>query len=339
MINQALYFSGQRTVEIRKEPLPEPETHEILIQTTLSAISAGTEMLVYRGQVPESLVVDESLPSLAGVFTYPLRYGYCTVGRVIEAGSSVAKNWIGQRVFAFQPHQQHFITTPDQAIHIPDGISDEAAVFLPNMETAVTLVQDCHPLLGEHMIVFGQGVVGLLCTALLAQFPLSTLISADPIPLRREKSNQWGADHALDPADPGFEQTMHALLGTSMADLCLEISGVPAALQQAIRLAGFDGRIVVGSWYGTKPVSLDLGSDFHRKRQRITSSQVSTLAPALQGRWNKARRFDLALKKIAELQPHTLITHRVPFAIAADAYHLLDQDAGSAIQIILDYDR
>jgi len=57
----------------------------------------------------------------------------------------------------------------------------------------------------------------------------------------------------------------------------------------------YSGRVVIGSWYGSKPVQLDLGGAFHRSRIRLISSQVSSLAPELSGRWDKSRRFERGL--------------------------------------------
>ena len=87
------------------------------------------------------------------------------------------------------------------------------------------------------------------------------------------------------------------------ADLCFELSGAPSALNTAISLTGFDGRIMIGSWYGQKQSGLDLGGRFHRSRIRLISSQVSTIAPELTGRWDKDRRFESILDNAPLNQP------------------------------------
>jgi threonine dehydrogenase-like Zn-dependent dehydrogenase len=120
-------------------------------------------------------------------------------------------------------------------------------------------------------------------------------------------------------------------------DLCFELSGAPEALDQAIAVTGFDGRVVVGSWYGQKRASLDLGGRFHRSRIRLVSSQVSTLAPALTGRWSKARRFELAWEMLRQVRLARLVTQRFPVEQAAEAYQLIDQQPGETIQVLLTY--
>ena len=95
-------------MEVQCSPMTGPGEHEVTVQTTVSAISPGTEMLVYRGQWPEGVSLDSSIEALTGSFSYPVAYGYCAVGKVVELGSGVSSDWIDRRVFAFQPHQSHF---------------------------------------------------------------------------------------------------------------------------------------------------------------------------------------------------------------------------------------
>lgn len=329
-MRRSVIFAGPRRVLVEEAPLPEPGPGHLLVQTTLSAISAGTEMLVYRDQFPPGLPLDAALSGMQAPFAYPLTYGYAAVGRVIQAGQGVAGDWLGRLVFAFHPHTSHFVAPPADLLPVLDGLPPESAAFLPNVETAVNLLQDGAPLLGERVVVFGQGVVGLLATALLARFPLDRLVAVDAYPLRREAALAAGAHEALPP------DALNDLLGA--ADLVFELSGHPEALNQAIAVTGYAGRVVVGSWYGQKPVSLDLGGRFHRDRIQLVSSQVSTLAPGLRGRWDKARRLETAWQMVDGLAPAQWITHRFPVTQASDAYHLIDRQPAETIQVILTYD-
>lgn len=334
-VRRSLFFEAPHQVSIRSETLPPLPPDQVLVETQFSAISAGTELLFYRGQIPPYLPVDETIASLQGGFAYPLKYGYSLVGRVVQVGEGVAPEWQGQAVFAFHPHESHFHAQPQELLRIPADISPEDALFLPNMETAVNLVLDGAPRLGERVAVLGQGVVGLLTTALLAAFPLGDLTTFERLPYRRELSLQLGAQRSLPP--PLSEQPLPAELAAQF-DLVYELSGSPAALDLAIELCGFAGRIVVGSWYGTKKAAVDLGGHFHRRRIRLISSQVSTLAPELSGRWDKARRFAVTWEMLARLQPARLITHRFDLAQAPAAYRLLasEQEEG-VVQVILRY--
>lgn len=334
----AVYFAAPGEVDVREELLVSPQADEVLVQTLVSAISAGTELLFYRGQVPPDLPVDETIGALKGEVRYPLKYGYAAVGQVIGRGASVDEEWLGRIVFSFHPHESHFTASLAEVIPVPHDITAEQAAFLPTMETAITLVLDGAPLIGEQVAVFGQGVVGLLTTALLAQFPLASLVALDRYPLRRKASREAGAHHVLDPAALDVVQQARALLQADRpykgADLCYELSGSPEALNQAIAVTGYHGRVVIGSWYGQKQAPLDLGGRFHRSRIRLISSQVSTLAPELRGRWSTLRRFTAAWEMIRRLKPERFITHRFPLHEAAQAYRLLDERPAEALQVM-----
>jgi threonine dehydrogenase-like Zn-dependent dehydrogenase len=116
------------------------------------------------------------------------------------------------------------------------------------------------------------------------------------------------------------------------------VSGNPAALDAAIAATGREGRVVVGSFYGQKRHAVDLGGHFHRGRITVQSSQVSHIAPALGGRWDRARRRDEAFRALGAIDTSALVTDRVPFARAAEAYQRLDAGAAEAVQVLLVHD-
>jgi 2-desacetyl-2-hydroxyethyl bacteriochlorophyllide A dehydrogenase len=359
-----LFFTAPRQVEIQESTLPALQDDEVLVQTLCSAISAGTEMLVYRGEFPH---LADAHDTLSSELQFPLAFGYACVGQVMDMGKSVNRNWKDRLVFAFQPHTSHFIAKPKSLIAIPPSYSPETACFLPNMETAVNVVQDGAPMLGERALVLGQGVVGLLVAALLRQFPLEKLVTSDCYALRRKASLEIGVNDSFDPETLGenydrhtssysndfsslsdyaqpkqppstFETpTIQRSFYAQNFDLTFELSGSPSALNDAIALTAFSGRIVIGSWYGKKRAQIDLGGAFHRSRIQLISSQVSTIAPALSGRWDKARRFEVAWEALKRIQPQKWITHRFPIEEAGKAYRLLDENPQETIQVIFNY--
>ncbi len=338
MKQQRLEFAEPRRVVMRVESAPQPAPDQVLVQTHYSAISPGTEMLVYRGQWPDGVPVDSTIDALAGPFSYPLAYGYCVVGQVIGTGTDASGDWLGRRVFAFQPHQNLFCINPANLHPIPDDIDDETALFLPSMETAINLLLDGAPLVGEKVVVIGQGIIGLLTTALLSRFPLASLTTIDSHPLRRETSIRFGAGECFDSEDPSSFSHLGAVPGQGgKTDLVYELSGNPAALNSALALTRFSGRVVIGSWYGAKKVELDLGSFFHRGRVSLISSQVSSLAPELTGRWQNSRRLQLAWDMLRQIHPSDCISHRFSLADASSAYALIDRRPGETIQVIFDH--
>jgi 2-desacetyl-2-hydroxyethyl bacteriochlorophyllide A dehydrogenase len=338
MKRKTVFFTAPRQVELREETLPALGAEDVLVETTCSAISAGTEMLLYQGRFPRDLETDSVISALRGGFEYPCAYGYASVGVVRETGLHVDKSWRDKRVFAFQPHSSHFTANPESLFPIPDSLHSDSACFLPNMETAVNLVQDGAPILGERVLVFGQGVIGLLTASLLAEFPLEYLVTADCFELRRKafQASSLGFQVKVASHDPDAKDFHSFISGYAQDkfDLTYELSGNPKALNDAIDFTRFSGRIVIGSWYGEKRSEIHLGGAFHRSRIKLISSQVSTIAPELSARWDKSRRFAVVWDALARIQPQKWITHRFDLEQAADAYRLLDERPQETIQVI-----
>ncbi len=329
MTDAALFFTDERTVEHRPIEVGSPAADELLVETQVSAISAGTELLVYRDEVPTEIPLDETIDSLGNDSSYPVRYGYAAVGTVVETGSAVDEEWLGREVFAFEPHQTRFCASAEAVVTLPDEVAAGSGALFPTVETATNIVLDSQPRLGEQVVVFGAGVVGCCTTRLLSTFPLDRLVVVDPLESRQEAALEMGADEAIDPEAVADRVTD--------VDLGIELSGQPAALDDAIEVVGYDGRIVVGSWYGTKRAPIDLGSHFHRDRIELVSSQVSTIAPELRGRWDTDRRANCALTWLDRIDTERLISHRIPFGDVAEAYAQLDTSPESMRQVLITY--
>ena len=331
-----LSFTAPGSVAVRTDRVPEPGPDEVRVRTAVSAISAGTEGLLYRGEAPADLEADAELDALNGDLSYPLSYGYAAVGTVTAVGDRVGGGWLDRQVFAYNPHESHFCRSPDELLPVPQTVESREAALFASLETAVTFVLDGRPLLGERVVVFGQGVVGLLTTALLARFPLEELVVFDRYERRRELAATFGADRALDPEGGDAAERFDEVAG-GRADLTYELSGNPDALDDAISTTGFDGRVLVGSWYGTKPASVDLGGRFHRNRIDVRSSQVSTIAPPLSGRWDRQRRHETTWNRLRDLELSPLCSHEFPLEAAGQAYERLENRPESTTQVLLTY--
>lgn len=335
-----LFFTAPKQIEIKETLLPDLKEDELLVETICSAISAGTEMLVYRNQFPH---LKEAHDSVSSDLNYPLAYGYACVGKVKELGRMVNGEWKDRLVFSFQPHTSHFITTTENLFPIPNSLSPETACFFPNMETVVNLIQDGTPILGERVLVLGQGVVGLLTASLLSEFPLESLVVVDNFDLRRKALVESGKlevgveKSKVESFSPDNVVKDSFAYAQKKFDLVYELTGSPTALNDAVELTTFSGRVVIGSWYGEKKSEVNLGGSFHRSRIKLISSQVSTISPELSGRWDKARRFDVTWKALERIKPEQWITHRFSLNDASKAYQLLDEHPEKTIQVVFEY--
>ena len=325
---RGLFFVDHRRVELREVELPDPTADQVLVATEVSGISSGTELLAYRGELDPNLPLDETLGALAGTFRYPFQYGYSCVGRVERSQGQLTE---GTRVFAFHPHQDRFVIGADEVIPI-DEEPTRASLF-PLVETALQVCLDAAPRLSEVVVVTGQGVLGML-TATLLQRAGARVIASEPRPINRKISNSLGIECVVPET---LSDVVHELTGGRRADLLVEASGNPEALAESFALVADEGSVIVCSWYGNKPVSLDLGSRFHRGRLAIKSSQVSNLGGALSGRWDRRRRTEEAIRLLRELPIDLLTTHVFPFDRASEAFAALDRGDDGVVHICLRY--
>merc|ERR1712238_311669 len=141
------------------------------ILASYSLISSGTELKIFKGEFDDDAALDVNIKNMENErMSYPLSYGYCLVGVVVDCGSEVScADYLGKTVFTFSPHATHIVTDADATQIIPDGIDAQDAIFMPSVETALSIVHDANVRLGENVAVYGQGLIGLLVTALLSR--------------------------------------------------------------------------------------------------------------------------------------------------------------------------
>jgi 2-desacetyl-2-hydroxyethyl bacteriochlorophyllide A dehydrogenase len=326
---RAVHFVAPRRVELREVEVPDPPEGHILVATEWSGISSGTELLAYRGEVDPDLPLDETLGALAGTFAYPFRYGYSAVGRVVRPAAPFQE---GQRVFAFHPHQDRFVADAREVVPV-DDLDPRAATLYPMVETALQVSLDAAPRLGETAVVVGLGAVGILVAALLTRTG-AVVLGSEPEPARRAAAGAFGV-RALDPDD--VSEAVTAETSGRGTDLVVEASGNPGALASSLGLLAHEGTALVCSWYGTKPVALPLGAEFHRRRLALRSTQVSTLPAALTARWDRRRRAELAWRLARGLPLAVLATHAFPFKEAAEAYACADRKDDGLMHAALRY--
>lgn len=320
---KVLSFDAPYKISIQSHALKTLQQNQLLIKNLYSAISAGTELLVYRGNVPHTIPLDATLSHLSQPIRYPLSYGYASVGYVEAVGDAIDPQYIDQLVFSFSPHGSYTITTSEQIQLLPKDIAPEQATLLASMETALSVVMDAKPVIAERVAVFGLGTVGLLVSWLLSQFPVAGISLFDPLQARLERA--------------------HNLIGQATQlsdkfDLAFDLSAQASTLNQIIPNMQYDGRILVGSWYGNQSAHIQLGDYFHRNHIQLMSSQVSHIAPDLRGRFDRQRRLDSALRLLQECPWQQLVSHVVPLEACPTLYHRLDQTPQDYGQVLIRYE-
>ena len=280
----AWWIVGPGRGELRAEPLAAPADGEASVRTLWTGVSRGTEALVARGEVPESERDRMRAPFQAGDFPFPVKYGYLNVG-VVERGPADLQ---GRTVFGLFPHQSRFVAPVEALLPVPEGVPPRRAVLAGAVETAVNVLWDAGPRIGDRVVVIGAGTIGGAIARLLRGIPALEVTLVDVDGAKRE---------VAEALDVGF-----ALAGEDVprADVVIEASGSGAGLQLALRAAATDGEVVVASWYGSRPLELGLGADFHSRRLSIRSSQVGAVALARRDRRTARERLDLALRLLED---------------------------------------
>lgn len=301
--------------ELRRESLTPGDPGDALVRTLYSGISRGTESLIFRGGVPPSEYQRMRAPFQSGDFPGPVKYGYCSVGRV-EAGPA---GLVGRTVFCLYPHQSRY-WVPSSALHaIPALVPPGRAVLAANLETAVNGLWDGLPQIGDRIAVIGAGTLGCLVAWLAGRIPGTQVELIDRNPRRRLIAEAMGV---------GFAQPQGA---SREADLVLHASGSPDGLALALDLAGFESRVVELSWYGSQEVRLPLGQAFHQRRLQIRSSQVGNVAAVQRPRWDHRRRMALSLALLADPVLDGLITGEDPFERLPEAQARLAESPGDTL--------
>ena len=298
---RALWIEGPRQAALRSACVGEPGAGEARIAMLWSGISRGTERLVFEGRVPASQAKSMRAPFQEGEFPFPVKYGYCAVGRV-EAGPA---EWLGRTVFCLHPHQSRFIVRLNMPRPVPENIPPRRATPAANMETALNALWDSGAGPGDRIVVIGAGVVGLLVAALCAGLPGADVTVVDLEASRAKIAGSLGAKFV---AAADF-----AALGEQDADVVFHASSSAQGLALALGCAGLEAGIVEMSWYGAAAVAVPLGEAFHAKRLRLISSQVGQVSPSRRPRWNFARRLDKALELLADARFDALITDEIAF--------------------------
>jgi len=315
IIAQQFWIQSPGRGEIRQAALGELLDGEVLVKARYSGISRGTEALVFGGHVPVSQYDEMRAPFQEGEFPGPVKYGYSSVGEVVEGPAE----WHGRTVFCLFPHQDRYRVPVGAVALVPADVPAGRAVLAANMETAVNVAWDARPAVGDRIVVVGGGVVGLLVAWLCQQMAGVELTVVDPNSTRVAVADALGVRCVTEPP------------GDTEADVVIHASGRPEGLVTALSLAGTEATIVEASWYGAREVPLPLGERFHARRLTLRSSQVGRLSPAQVPRWTHGRRLALALTLLRATELDVLISGESHFTELPTVMEVLTREPGDTL--------
>jgi 2-desacetyl-2-hydroxyethyl bacteriochlorophyllide A dehydrogenase len=294
---KAFWLRAPGRGEIRPVALPDPGPDDVVVRTLVSGISRGSETLVFEGRVPADQHDAMRAPFQEGDFPGPVKYGYLNVGEV-EHGPAALR---GRTVFCLYPHQTAYVVPAHAVTVVPEDVPPARAVLTGTVETAVNVLWDAAPLVGDRVAVVGAGMVGCCVARLLSRFPAMEVVLVDVDPARAEVARAFGLDFALpDDAAAGCDLVVHA-------------SATSGGLQHSLDLLAPEGTVIDASWYGEDEVRLSLGGAFHSRRLAIRASQVGAISPARRGRRTHSERLALALALLDDPAFDVLLTGQSRF--------------------------
>ena len=333
MLIQRVVFIKPFQAEMVEMDLPDPGPGEILIRTRKSLISTGTEMTGYTGDFPPNSVWSDYVQ-------YPWhRVGYSNVGEVAALGPDVTEVEIGQRVFCNGRHGTYNVRHVSNVQFIPDGVTDDQAVFLDIARTVMNGVRLARIALGESVVLVGAGILGQLATqfaSLSCGFPL---IMVDLSELRLQMARAHGATHALIGGRDELLDDIRQITRGRMADVAFEITGNQHVIPSVLRMVRRQGRVIIlGSPRG--PVTVDLHDEVHTLGLQVIGAHTSTQArvESYCNPWTRPRNselfFDLVMA--GRLKLDDMISHRYPWREAPAAYEMLTKDRLQAMGVVFE---
>ena len=280
----AYWLEAPGSGALRVEDVDDPLPGEVLVRTRYTGISRGTESLVHRGGVPADQRESMRAPFQAGDFPAPVKYGYLNVG-VVERGRA---DLVGRTVFTLFPHQSAFVVHASAVAVVPEGVPARRAVLAGAVETAVNVLWDAAPLVGDRITVIGAGMIGCAVGRLLGAVPGVDITLVDVDRSKEPVCAALGIRYAH-PDDAPIDR-----------DLIIDTSGSEGGLQLALRSAAVEGEIIEASWFGDRTANVRLGGAFHSRRLTIRSSQVGMVSPRRRGTRTTNDRLGLALRLLRD---------------------------------------
>lgn len=331
--NQVLTFPEPRAVELVDSERPDPETDQLLVETTRSVISTGTELTIMAGDFP-----DDSHWARYG--TYPFETGYSAVGEVIEVGTEVDADWLGETVALGRPHGRYHAISPDAVTTVPDVPADEAA-FFTLAGIAMNGVRRGRVRWGETIAVYGCGLIGQLAARFSHVAGARPVVAFDVASDRLEFLPDHPAIVGADPTVSDAPDTVRGAANGRLADAVFEVTGVPEAIldEFAVLREPLGRMVILSSPRGE--TSLDLHDYCNSPSYEIIGAHNGSHPPVEtpQNPWTRDRHFELFFDLIeaGDLDVSGLISHRIAPDAAPDFYQRLLEDRSDVMGAVIEW--
>lgn len=327
--NHGITFPAREEVVLEPKPMPEPASDEVLIETKLTLVSTGTELMF----------LTDSHPSEGS--SLPFEPGYNNVGVVVDTGEAVDDDVIGDRVATYGSHQRYTTASYEGACFpIPDDVDDEAAAFFTIGEIVMNGIRRGRVDYGEAVAVYGLGLLGQL-TVRLAHFAgAHPVFGLDLEPDRLDYLPAASGIVGLDPSADDWRDPFDERMADRLADVVFEVTGSPAAIPTEFELLREQGRFVVlGSPRGAS--EFDFNRQCHNPGYTIIGAHNGTHpnTATAENPWTRGRHVELFFDLLSadRLSVADLVSHRERYEAAPDVYEMLLADRSQALGVLLEW--
>ena len=332
-VNPTVVFRAPGVVQLEDRPKPVPRDGQLLIRTSCTLISIGTELTILKAEYPEDSY-------WANYGKLPFDPGYNNIGTVAEVGSGVDRDWIGKKVGTYGTHACYTLSDPQTVRPIERDIPDERAVFFTIAEIVMNGVRRAKTTWGEAVVVHGLGLLGQLTVQFCRLCGARPIFAVDVVESRLDRLPKDRAIIPVNAASEDVTSLVDKLTRGRMADVVFEVTGIPDLIPEQFKTLHKQGRFVVLSSPRGKTAF-----DFHDlcnypSHTIIGAHNISHPSHAtLDHPWTMHRHAELFFDLVAEgsLALDPLISHRERYTEAPRLYNMLIEDRSQAMGIVLDW--
>lgn len=330
---RSIMFTGKEKLELMEEPIEPPGPGQILIETTRTLVSTGTESICFTRNFAPDTHWDSWVK-------YPFHAGYCQAGRVIAVGEGVEDWKIGDRAASMGWHSTHITTNTEYTVRIPDHVADDEAAWMTMGKIAQVGIRNGEHKLGDDVVVIGMGLLGQLAVQYLRILGAREIIAIDTAPRRLEMASRHGATRTLQmTADKALPEVEKYTDGRR-ADVVYDITGHPAVLPMALPLARKFGTVVLLGDPGS-PHLQHLTPDVITRGIRIIGTHAGHPHHRSHelARWSAVEILKLFMTYLArgQIQVKDMITHRYKPEEALECYTMLQRERDTAMGVIFEW--
>lgn len=338
--NPTVVFTEPRQARIEDRAIPEPGPGEVLVETSRSLVSTGTELTAFSGDYPAGSVWDQ-------FSDYPMEPGYCNIGEVVEAGAEVDDDLVGRTVATREPHQRYVTAEAGSSfcLPVPEEIPDEEAAFFAIAGIVMNGVRRGDVAWGDDVAIYGLGLLGQLATRLSHLAGARSVVGFDLADDRLEFVPDEAGVLAANPEAADPKAIVEEATGGKLADVVFEVTGVPDAIVDQFAALRERGRFVMLS-SPRGETTIDFHDHCNNPSYEIVGAHEMSHAPETARSpaydtydWTHRRHYELFFDLVADdrLSVADLISHRVPVEDAPETYESLLADRSDAMGVVFEW--